>query len=214
MKKNHILLISSIAIFLGIATFIYLRYSSFKNTLVRIAKGEARKWSAITELSAKASGLLVDYWKAAGMSFTPTQMQNPTVQSNYPWSAAFISYVFYSAGAKSKFPYSSAHSGYFQQAKRDRDKKNAPLRGFRISEYAPKVSDLIVYSRQAGKGYDSAGYFPSHGEIVVEVGKGYLKAIGGNVGNKVKISKYTTDENGRITQKEAPFFMVIQNNIK
>jgi hypothetical protein len=213
MKKSHILLVSSIAILTGLALFLYFRFHSFKRSLIRIAKDEAHKWETLSELSSKASTMLLDYWKALGINFTAAQMQSSSVQSNYPWSSAFISYVFQKAGAKDKFPYSSSHSGYFQIAKANRDNKAAPLRGFRISEYAPNVGDLIVYSRQDGKGYDSTGYFPAHGEIVIEVGKGFVKAIGGNVSNKVKISKYTTNQKGRITQKEAPFFMVIQNNI-
>lgn len=214
MKKSHIILISSIAILTGIGLFFYFRFYSFKRTLVRVALGEARKWESLSELSSKASHFLIDYWKAVGLHFTAAQMQSSNVQSSYPWSSAFISYVFKKAGAENRFPYATAHSEYFQHAKRYRDDKTAPLRGFRISEYSPKVGDLIVYSRQSGKGYDSTGFFPSHGEIVVEVGSGFVKAVGGNVSNKVKISKYTTDQQGRITKKEAPFFMVIQNNIR
>lgn len=214
MKKSHIVLITSITVLIGVGIYFYFRLTSFKTSLIRIAKEEAKKWKSITELSEKASSFLLDYWKSVGINFTAKQMQNSEVQSNYPWSSAFISYLFYKAGAKDKFPYSSSHSGYFQRAKANRDNKNAPLRGFRISEYAPRVGDLIVYSRQSGKGYDSSGYFPSHGELVIEVGKGFVKAIGGNVSNRVKESTYTTDQSGKLTQKEVPFFMVIQNNIR
>jgi hypothetical protein len=214
MKKSHIILISSITVLIGVGIYLYFRLTSFKSSLIRIAKGEAQKWNSITELSEKASSFLLDYWKSVGINFTAKQMQSSSVQSTYPWSSAFISYLFYKAGAKDKFPYLSSHSGYFQKAKANRDDKNAPLRGFRITEYSPKIGDLVVYSRQSGKGYDSTGYFASHGELVIEVGKGFVKAIGGNVSNKVKISTYTTDEKGRLTQKQVPFFMVIQNNIR
>lgn len=171
-------------------------------------------WQGVKELSGKMSQTLVNYWKSVGLNFTTSDMQSPSVHNKYPWSSAFISYVFFKAGAKDKFPYSSAHNGYFQVAKRERDNKNAPLRGFRINEYAPKVGDLVVFSRQAGAGYHTPGFFPSHGEIVIEVGSGYVKTVGGNVADAVRESTFTIDSKGFMTTKERPFFMVIQNNIK
>lgn len=218
MKTSRIILISSIVILIcaGITIAIYFHFNrnSFVKRLIRIAKDEASKWKSITELSQKAGNYLLDYWKAVGFNFSASQMQNSSVQSAYPWSSAFISYLFYKAGAKDQFPYDSAHSGYFQKAKANRDNKNAPLRGFRISEYAPKVGDLVVYSRESGKGYDSNGHFPAHGELVIETGKNFIKAIGGNVSNSVRISTYKTDQNGKLSGNKVPFFMVIQNNIK
>ena len=218
MKTTRIILISSVIILLcagvGVALYFYFNRNSFVKRIVRIAKGEAEKWNAITELSEKASNYLIDYWKAVRINFTPAQMQDSSVQSTYPWSSAFISYLFYKAGVKDQFPYASSHSGYFQKAKANRNNKNAPLRGFRVSEYAPKVGDLVVYTRENGKGYDTSGYFASHGELVIETGKNYIKAIGGNVSNKVKVSTYKTDQNGKLSGNKAPFFMVIQNNIK
>ncbi len=217
MKTRRIILISSIVILLsaGIAVGFYFYFrDSFKKRLIRIAKGEAEKWKTITELSEKASSYLLEYWKAVGINFSASQMQNSSVQSSYPWSSAFISWLFYKAGAKDQFPYSTGHSGYFQRAKANRNNQNAPLRGFRVSEYAPKIGDLVVFTRESGKGYDTNGFFASHGELVIETGKNYIKAIGGNVSNKVKVSTYKTDENGKLSGNKTPFFMVIQNNIK
>jgi len=179
-----------------------------------VAKEELKKWKGIKELSPKVSETLVKYWKSVGRVFSPEQMQSASVHGAWPWSSAFISYIFYKAGAKDQFPYSSGHSGYFQKAKQNRSNSKASLRGFRISEYAPKIGDLIVFSRQSGAGYDTSGFFPSHGELVVEVGNGFVKTIGGNVSDAVIESKFTTDQKGFVTRKERDFFMVIQNNIK
>ncbi len=218
MKTSRIILISSVVILLstgiGVALYFYFNSNSFKKRLIRLAKGEASKWDAITELSQRASDFLIEYWKSVGISFSENQMQSSSVQSTYPWSSAFISWLFYKSGAKDQFPYASSHAGYFQKAKANRTNKNAPLRGFRVSEYAPKIGDLVVYTREDGKGYETSGYFASHGELVIETGKNYIKAIGGNVSNKVKISTYKTDQNGKLAGNNAPFFMVIQNNIK
>jgi len=192
MKKNHvIILITSIFLFGFSAVAIYAihansKVKNFKKTLVKQAKLELSKWQGLTELKQRASQLLISYWKSVGLKFTPPQMQDPTVHDKYPWSSAFISYLFFKVGAKGQFPYSAKHSTYFQFAKKNRNNKNAPLRGFRITEYAPKVGDLIVYTRLSGKGYDSSGHFPAHGELVVKTAKGYIKAIGANLSNTVK----------------------------
>lgn len=214
MKKGHIALLIGVVTVVAGGIYLYFRLNTFRKKIVHVALAELSKWNILTERSVNASSMLVKYWQSVGMFFSKQQMQDIQIQSDYPWSSAFISYLFFKAGAKNRFPYASSHSGYFQVAKQNRDNKNAPLRGFRISEYVPKVGDLIVYSRQSGKGYDSLGFFPSHGELVIEKGKGFIKAIGGNVSNKVKMSKYTTDSKGFLTTNEAEFFMVIQNNIK
>lgn len=214
MKSNRFLLIYSFVLLIGIGILLYFKYTSFKSKILRIAKAELNKWKGLSELSTQATGYLLDYWKSVGFNFTPQQMQSKDVQSAYPWSSAFISFLFLKAGANSRFPYSSSHSGYFQQAKANRNNKNASLRGFRINEYAPKVGDIVVYSRKDGAGYDTNGYFPAHGELVIEKGKNYIKAIGGNVSNTVKISTYMTDQKGMLSNGKVPFFMVIENNIK
>ena len=120
MKTSRIILISSVIILLsagiGVAIYFYFR-DSFKKRLIRIANGEASKWKNITELSDKASSILIDYWKSVGFNFSASQIQDSSVQSKYPWSSAFISWLFYKAGAKDQFPYASSHAGYFQKAK-------------------------------------------------------------------------------------------------
>lgn len=194
--------------------FILAKRNSVKRKLIDVALSELKLWKHLTELSPKASSLLVKYWKSVGKYFTADQMMRSDVQASWPWSSAFISYVFWKAGAKEQFPYSASHTTYFQFAKANRDNAQASLRGFRINEYKPKVGDLVVFSNERGKGYHTSGWFRSHGEIVTKVGKGFIEAIGGNVSNTVKLSTYTTDGQGYITKRERDFFMVIQNNIR
>ncbi len=220
MKKNHVILLISSAFLFGasVITLYHIRIkmnkNNFKQALIKQAKQELLNWQGLTELSQKASHFLISYWKSVGIHFSASQMQDPIVHSSYPWSSAFISYLFFKVGAKESFPYSAKHSTYFQYAKQHRSHKKSPLRGFRINEYAPKVGDLIVYARQRGAGYDTNGHFPAHGELVVETARGYLKAIGANVSNTVKESTYKTDSKGYLKGNKLPFFMVIQNNIQ
>lgn len=216
MKTKHIVLISGVVLLgAGIAIDLYRKHmNSFKNRLIKIANEEVAKWKSLNELSKKASDYLIAYWKVVGMNFSAKQMQTSAVHAKYPWSSAFISYLFYKAGAKEQFPYARSHSGYFQRAKANRKKKDPSIVGYRISEYAPQVGDLVVYSRATGKGYDTKGFFASHGELVIETGKNYIKTVGGNVSNKVKVSTYKTDQEGKLSGNRVPFFMVIQNRIR
>lgn len=213
MKNSTWIIVSGLivgAITLGL--IFYFR-SDFKRSLIRVAKEELDKWKGLAEVSARASEYLMAYWKTVGRSFTPAQMQSSTVHNSYPWSSAFISYLFFKAGAKDRFPYSASHSGYFEFAKQNSNNSDSPLRGFRVNEYAPKVGDLVVYSREHGKGYDSTGHFASHGELVIERGNGFIKTIGGNVSNTVKTSVFKTNSKGFLRGNSVDFFMVIQNNI-
>ena len=197
-----------------ILVVVLIKRNSFKGRLIRIALEEFSKWNLLSELSPKVSEHLVRYWQSVGLHFSPVDMQNPSMQDRYPWSSAFISYLFFKAGAGNRFPYGAAHNDYYEVARNNRDNPNAPLRGLRIDEYAPKKGDLVVFSREAGKGYDTRGFFKSHGELVLGAYNGYIITIGGNVSNGVKISRFSTDHRGFLTKKERDFFMVIQNNIR
>ncbi len=213
VKIGHIAIaMLTIAVITGLILFLRKKFS-FKKRLVDIARAEAKKWAGLKETNPRVSKYLVEYWLTVGLSFSEKQMQSTSTHSTYPWSSAFISALFYKAGAKDKFPYGAAHNDYFQWAKKHRDNPKSPLRGFRINEYAPKVGDLLVFSRKTGLGYDTPGFFPSHGELVIGKGAGYVETIGGNVSNTVKISRFTVDSKGFITRNERDFFMVIQNNI-
>ncbi len=214
MKKVNLILIYSILLICLAGIVVILKRGSVKNKVIREASKELKKWQGISETSPQASQWLIDYWQSAGRMVTASQMQSPNFHQAYPWSSAFISYLFYKAGAKEHFPYSASHSGYFQLAKQNRNNPKANLRGFRITEYAPKLGDLVIYSRTQGKGYDTSGHFAAHGELVIEVGKGYIKTAGGNVSNTAKESTYQTDLNGFLKGNRVSFFMVIENNIR
>ena len=112
MKKGYFILISSVLLIFVVGFVLIIRKMTFKQNIVRIARAELKKWTGLTETSQKASQILIEYWKSVGRTFTATQMQSASVHSTYPWSSAFISWLFFKAGAKDRFPYSAAHSGY------------------------------------------------------------------------------------------------------
>ncbi|MBX3581652.1 MAG: DUF2272 domain-containing protein [Rhizobiaceae bacterium] len=110
-------------------------------------------------------------------------------QTGWPWSAAFVSWAAKSAGAGSRFRYSTQHSVYVFQAIRDRVAGRAEA-GYwceRLNEYRPAVGDILCWGREAGVDYDSQkdGWYKGHCDVVVEVATDYVWIIGGNVGNSV-----------------------------
>jgi hypothetical protein len=124
--------------------------------------------------------------------------------SNYAWSAAFISYVMRVAGAGPRFPYSEAHSTYIDLAKRQ---KLGQVSGWLVvaeqpSEYAPRLGDLICFSRTAGHvlTYDElpAGHFPAHCDIVVGAAPGQIAVVGGNVDDAVTLKHVPVTPEGRL----------------
>ena len=120
----------------------------------------------------------------------------------WPWSAAFISWVMYQAGAEGRFAYSSSHSTYISKSIRDRNQGNtsASYWGFRIGERKPQVGDLVCWDRDSDKVVDydhqHSGDYKSHADLVVAVGANEIEIIGGNVGNSVTLRPLALDSDG------------------
>lgn len=105
-----------------------------------------------------------------------------------PWSAAFVSWIMREAGATGFSP-DPAHALYLEAAV-----ANDPASVIDIALYAPESGDLVCAGRGSGprdaaeflrRLRDRAGYFPSHCDVVVEVGAESATLIGGNVKNAV-----------------------------
>ncbi len=108
---------------------------------------------------------------------------------DYPWSAAFISYVMRAAGAGTRFRYSTQHSVYISQGIRD-NKQQRQEAGYwtqRLTEAKAKVGDLVCWSRQDGIDYDhqNGGDYKGHTDLIVAVEPSQVWVIGGNVGDSV-----------------------------
>lgn len=147
------------------------------------------------------------YWQALGKDITGKN-------TDYPWSAAFISYIMKMAGAEDNFQYSAAHATYIRKAIKDVNKTNAAFKGFPINNYSPQIGDLVGYAREFGIHYDNLpSFFKSHCDIVVGVRKNEIDVIGGNVGNSVTKKTLVTDNNGLVIDKQQTWFVVLQNNL-
>jgi len=111
--------------------------------------------------------------------------------------------------------YSPLHSKYITDsiANRKQGKTNEAFVGYKVNEIAPKVGDLVCYSRQGGIDYDTTGSYKSHCDLVVKKRKNEIEVIGGNVNNAVTKKILSTDNRGVLTDKKYDWFAVIKTNI-
>ncbi|WP_162488331.1 DUF2272 domain-containing protein [Azospirillum lipoferum] len=144
-----------------------------------------------------------EYWKVIGRPFTGKD-------TNQFWSAAFVSFVLDQAGAGARFPGAAAHCLYFQHFVNALD-HYALYEALPQSDAVPEVGDILHYGRDTAKTYDFAkaatafaadGWYPSHGDIVVEKRADTLITIGGNVLSSVGRKTVMTDDQGRLIDRQ------------
>lgn len=132
-----------------------------------------------------------------------------------PWSAAFISWVMKKAGMGDRFSYSDWHATYIRNsilARRAGDPTFAYW-GYRLSERAPQVGDLVGYARQGGITYDyQPTVYSSHTDLVVEVRPNEIDVIGGNVSDSVTKKTLRTDDRGFLVDDHYRWFVVMAPN--
>jgi hypothetical protein len=155
-----------------------------KPSIVAVAKAEFGRYHGINEGSQPLRSRIADYYEAAGGS----RGLDPTLNEN-AWSAAFVSFCVKQSGATSdQFVFSLSHSVYVHAAIANADANRGVFRGHRVTEYEPKLGDIIHHNRSGGTlNFDFArahtGY-PSHGVIVVDFevqnGRRHAVTIGGN----------------------------------
>lgn len=189
--------------------------TSFKQRVREIA---AREWQFFERGSRKEHEhgfwqRVVRYWnEGLKVKWIDTKEEVTSI----PWSAAFISWVMRTAGAGDRFKYDARHSVYIRDAiqKRKSNDNTAGFKGYKLSEVAPQVGDLVCASRgkDAGKvGYDTTRDYESHCDIVVATRPGKIEVIGGNVSQSVGKKTLDIDAQGRLIDKKYPWFVVIKN---
>ncbi len=120
--------------------------------------------------------------------------------SQFAWSAAFISYVMRIAGAGPDFPYSPNHSTYINAAASGTSRV---VRAYAPQDTAPSLGDLICMGRgraAALKFADlpTAQSFPAHCDIVVQAAPGMLSVVGGNVDDAVTMKHVPVGADGKL----------------
>jgi hypothetical protein len=151
-----------------------------------------------------------DYWKSVG------RPNLSGLDTEVPWSAAFISWDIESAGvSRDLFCPDARHTIYVERMVERARRPGAAFVPQHLGERAPQVGDLICASRDnGGTTLENLDRGPGHCDIVVEVRPGELHAIGGNVGDSVTRSVFPLDASGFLSPISARrFFTVIANRL-
>jgi len=135
-----------------------------------------------------------------------------SVDGDYAWSAAFISYVMRVAGAGTRFPYSPNHATYVNAAAAG---KSPILRAHAPASYAPKPGDLVCRGREWARGLHfsdlpTAYSWPGHCDIVAAAEPGRLSVIGGNVNDAVTMTHIPVTQSGTLAETQPPWLAVLE----
>jgi len=151
-----------------------------------------------------------DYWKSVD------RPNLSGLDTDVPWSAAFISWDIESAGVpRGLFCPDARHTIYVERMVLRAREPDAAFVPRPVNDYAPQVGDLICASRAGGgTTLENLNRGPGHCDIVVEVRPGDVHAIGGNVGDSVSRSVFPLDGNGFLSPISGrTFFTVIENRL-
>jgi hypothetical protein len=142
---------------------------------------------------------------------------------DFPWSAAFISFIMQESGAGNTFKRSGRHATYIVDSVKNKDTANYPFRGYRINERRPEIGDLICAPRgkeNTNLTYDMivrTGDFKSHCDIVVAINtNSTIEVIGGNVGDTVAKTIVALNRDGYVDEADKSFrkwFVLIKNDM-
>lgn len=143
-----------------------------------------------------------------------------------PWSALFISWCVFAAGAApADFKFALAHSQFVNQAIKNADSNTGVFRGFSINTAAPQLGDIIQHNR-GGKTFDfnfarTHRSYISHSVIVVDDnpaltdGEGrFVLVVGGNERDSVRATKVRLTAKGLIKPRAASPFICVVKNLK
>nr|WP_270938186.1 DUF2272 domain-containing protein [Roseomonas sp. MO-31] len=143
---------------------------------------------------------------------------------DFAWSAAFVSWVFVSAGVDAReFPPSATHAFYLDRLIADAQlySETAPFLPHAPEEYAPRPGDLLCADRSPSpllhwthRAADNGRARPMHCDIVVRGAPGLVEAVGGNVLDAVTLTRFPADTVGRVLPAPpgSPRFVVVMES--
>ena len=136
---------------------------------------------------------------------------------DWPWSAAFISFVVRRSGICYRdFAFAASHSIYVNRAIRKKLANNEhPFWGYRLHEKTVRVGDIVCMGRTNHNiTYDLAASddtYASHCDIVVAIRDDKAFTIGGNVSHSVRLKTFNIDDNGYL-KDERRLYALLSNN--
>ncbi|MFQ3623044.1 MAG: DUF2272 domain-containing protein [Acetobacteraceae bacterium] len=196
-----------------------------------------------TEDMIDAFPALIAYWSAVPgreetierniarlRSVEATAAASAPLWTDVPWSAAFLSFALRSAGyAAADVPATDAHWVLVDHlaGRAGRFPGRAPFVPHDPADYAPRPGDLLCatragarfrYASPEDRAREAGRAVPMHCDIVVSAREGVVEAIGGNLGDAVRMSLLPADGGGRLVATAPPgaptppaWFVVFEN---
>lgn len=185
----------------------------YQKKLATLAQEQHRKYSLLRENQEPLAAQIADYWAGIGLAF-------PNVRT--PWSAVFVSWCVKQAGANSQqFLFSSRHGDFVHKAIANANSGNGHFFGRPVSEYQPKVGD-ILHNNRAGNNFNYAfaathKQYESHSAIIFEVGHDnrgrYLRTIGGNEDDSVGMKEVRLTSKGIVKNTDGLYISIIETTL-
>lgn len=160
---------------------------------------------------------------AAALSGLPTDR---AVWAEPAWSAAFISWVFRTAGVDAReFPPKATHALYLDALIADarRFPATAPFLPRAPEERAPAPGDLLCFDRSrtplrhwTDRLAETGALRPMHCDIVTATQPGAVEVVGGNVADSVTLTRYPADLDGRLSPPppgRTPILLVMESRL-
>jgi hypothetical protein len=194
--------------------------SNFTDSLVNICRDEYARWDNGKGRETHGTDqagvprdyfrFVGEYWKSIGIN----NLDGRTVQGGIrpAWSSAFVSYCVRKAGAGERFKYTQAHCHYIAPAMAAASAAN-PDYGYvamRAETYTPRPGDIVCAGRQYAKNFDydkaamiytADSFYPSHGDIVIDVTPSHVVVIGGNIIDNVDMKRLARDPVGPLKRR-------------
>jgi len=216
--------------------------------VIRLAVAEWREWGApVADAFAPSAGdraesrpanfpRVLAYWRAVPEDYgaIPDNRRRyaealagggAALWRDPAWSAAFVSWVFRSAGVDApEFPPNATHALYLDVliAAAGRYPDRAPFVPHAPEDYAPRPGDLLCRDRSRAplrhwteRLAETGTIRPMHCDIVVEIGD-VVGAIGGNVGDAVTLTRFPAAPDGRLLPAppgRAPIVLIMESRL-
>jgi hypothetical protein len=193
--------------------------TSFTSNIVSICQAELQTFQGgkLKETDAAVYKRVGDYWAAVpetGLDGRTLLKDSKGKPYRPAWSAAFISFVLKQAGVGNKFKTTKAHCHYVELG-RLAAATNAKKAYHALDPYSatPAIGDIVVAGReyaeqltfkQAELAYKADGFYPSHGDFVIEVDapRGEVVVAGGNVGDSVAPKRLLLSPKARLIDRQ------------
>jgi hypothetical protein len=152
-----------------------------------------------------------EMWQAIGQSLDGRD-------TDVPWSAAAISFMVRDAArdfpAYASFRFAAAHSRYIHQSivRRRQSDTSAPFWGHELHEALPQIGDIVARWRETPRDFadaEASDSFKSHTDIIVSISPDFVLALGGNVGNSVRLTRYDKRPSGHLDASQGVIALMV-----